>query len=123
MVNLFLDLAPAEELNIVIQPLVALATCDRRETKFLSMNLLSQLTLEYPHLIAPYAKYLNVFWADPEPLALIKISTLATIATGATGKTLICLFYLQHLKEVRIKSSVSWRPFRLGIGLFWPLPP
>ena len=94
VVNLFLDLAPAEELNIVIQPLVALATCDRRETKFLSLNLLSQLTLEYPHLIAPYAKYLNVFWADPEPLALIKISTLATIATGATGKIIYLVFFI-----------------------------
>ena len=64
VINLFLDLAPVEELTIVIQPLVSLATSDRRETKYLSMQLVSQLTVDHPHLIAPYVKHFAVFWAD-----------------------------------------------------------
>ena len=73
VINLFLDLAPVEELTIVIQPLVSLATSDRRETKYLSMQLVSQLTVDHPHLIAPYVKHFAVFWADPDPLALVKV--------------------------------------------------
>ena len=85
VVNLFIDLAPASELTLIVAPLVALATCERRETKFLSMQLLQQLTHDQPHLVAPYVKNFAVFWADPEPLALLKVQTLAAIAIGASG--------------------------------------
>ena len=49
------------------------------------MQLVNQVTIDHPHLIAPYVKHFAIFWADPEPLALVKVSTLTSIAIGAQG--------------------------------------
>ena len=46
VVNLFLDLAPQDEIGIVVQPLISLSSSDRRETKFLATKLLTQFTRE-----------------------------------------------------------------------------
>jgi AP-3 complex subunit beta len=83
--SLYLDLAPEEELRTVVSPLVNLVTNDRRETKFLSLEVLSQLASTHPHLISPFVKHFFIFWSDGEPIARIKIKILVGLALGAPG--------------------------------------
>ena len=50
VVNLFLDLAPQNEIGIVVQPLISLSSSDRRETKFLATKLLTQFTRKWAYI-------------------------------------------------------------------------
>ena len=85
VVTLFLDLAPPDDLRTVISPLINLIGCDRKETKFLSLEVASQMAQSHPHLLSPFVKNFYIFWSEGEPISKLKIKILVSLTLGAPG--------------------------------------
>ena len=83
--TLFVDLAPTDDLRTIISPLINLVGSDRRETKFLALEVVSQIVHTHPHLISPFVKHFYVFWAEGEPIVRMKVKILVALALGAPG--------------------------------------
>ena len=69
----------------MISPVINLVCSDRRETKFLALEVISQLVNSHPHLISPFVKHFFVFWSDGDPIIQTKIGILVTLALKAPG--------------------------------------
>jgi hypothetical protein len=73
------ELGTDEDISKTIGPLMALASGDRRETKFLALELVYRLACSTPHLVSPYLKNFTIFWAEPEQTALLKIKSKKSV--------------------------------------------
>ena len=75
------ELGTDEDIAKTIGPLMNLASGDRRETKFLALEVVYRLACSSPHLVSPYLKNFTIFWAESEQIALLKIKSKKSFST------------------------------------------